>query len=335
MKIVWIYILCFIPLSSFEGDLDEFELDPILGSMYQLDKGHSLMDFTVKHVGFGRVRGTFNDYRVCMHMPNGQVAKASVTAVINVNTLDTGNPGRDDHLKNVFFDVEQFPNILFQSNQVRQEAGEYIMQGQLTVKDVTRTVELPLSIEVLEGTDQWENKRIVIDSELVINRNDYNVIYSNEFWNGIVGDEIKIDISFAGQYYNALNNIFPWRKNSIATVIKNTFESEGIDAAIAHAKNLFEANSEEFQFGLNHFYRAGWAVGQQGYLREGIQIFDLAIELLGDHLSKEDLSDLYASSAEMYRALGDEKQALSSIEKAYTADPVNPYVMELRRNVKL
>lgn len=303
----------------------------VQGAIYELDQQHSLMDFTARHAGFGRVRGTFNEYSASMYYEDGNLEASSVTAVIKVQSLDTGNPGRDDHLKNVFFNVDTFPHIIFKSNRIVKEKMDYVMYGNLTIKDVTKEVRLPLDILTLDGHDQWENKRISIESSLKINRMDYNLIYDNEFWDGIVGEEIKIDISFGASHYNARNNVFPWRKKSIGTFIKNGVKSEGLEITLTKVRELMANQSEDYQFGINHFYRAGLALAQGGQIEEGVKVLQLAIEKQEKEEDASDLADLNAAIAEIYMLNNQSKKAKSFITAALKINELHPTASELNR----
>ena len=334
MKFFLLFVLSlFLITTSQIAVAQSIQNEPLQGAIYTLDQNHSLMDFTVRHAGFGRVRGTFNEYRASMYFVEGALESSSVSAVIDVKTLDTQNEGRDEHLREVFFQASKYPHIRFQSTKIEKTGSNYVMFGKLTIKDVTRTVRLPLDILTLNGLDQWENKRIVLETSLSINRRDYNVVYDNEFWDAVVGDEIKIDISFGASYYNARNTIFPWRKNSIGTLIKNGVAEDGIEATLKKARQLKAAQSEDYKFGISHFYRAGLTMAQGGQAEEGIKVLELALELHKDSAEAADLSDLYAAIGQIYAHDSQMDKAMSALEAALKADPLNPTAIELKRNL--
>lgn len=307
--------------------------ESLAGAIYTLDSRHSLMDFTARHKGFGRVRGTFNNYRASMYFVENDLESSSVSAVIDVASLDTQNPGRDEHIKKVFFEANQYPHIRFQSVRIENVGGEYMMYGELSIKDVTKEVQLPLSVITLDRIDQWENKRIVLETSLTINRRDYNVVYDNVFWDAIVSDEIKIDISFGASHYNANNNIFPWRDNSIGTFIKNGMTEEGLETTLKKVRELREKASEEYNFGVSHFYRAGLALAQGGQSEEGIKILQQAIEFHKASAEATDIGDLHATVAEIYAQNGQLTKARGAVDAALKADSLNPSALELHRHL--
>ena len=306
--------------------------DTIRGRVYEVDQQHALMDFTTRHLGFGRVRGTFNDYRASFFLADDGLIASSATAVIDVASLDTGNPGRDDHLKQVFFDVDEYPHIEFQSTAIVLREERYFIEGQLTIKGVTKEVELPLTVVTLDGVDHWEHRRLVLETGLTINRKDFNVVYDNAFWDGVVADEINIDISFAAFHYNARNTIFPWRKNSIGTFLKQQTEEKGVNYAVAEVRAMRSAPPEDFQFDLAHFYRAGMALAQGGDVEAGIKVLELGIEWHKQEAQQSDVADLYAAIAEAAAGEGRIEQAREALEQALSLDPLHPSARELRRN---
>lgn len=303
------------------------------GAIYTLDQGHSLLDFTARHMGFGRVRGTFNDYRASMYFVPGELESSSVTAVIDVSSLDTQDPGRDEHLREAFFEASKYPHLRFRSVRIEKKGEQYVMHGELTIKDVTKLVELPLVIITLDGIDQWQNQRIVLESSLTIDRRDYNVVYDNEFWNAIVSNEIKIDISFAASHYNARNTIFPWRKRSIGTLIRNGVAGEGLEATLAKVRALQNDTTHQYDTGINHFYRAGLALAQGGQVEEGVQVLQLAIDWHKDLAEAIDIADLHMAIAEIYAQEQRTDEAKEAVESALRIDPLNPSALELRRHL--
>ena len=303
------------------------------GEIYTLDQQHSLMDFTARHKGFGRVRGTFNEYQASMYFVEGKLESSSVSAVINVASLDTQNPGRDEHIREVFFDAAKYPHMLFQSTRIEQEEGVYIMYGELSIKETTREVKLPIDIITLEGMDQWENKRIVLETSITINRRDFNVVYDNAFWDAVVSDEIVIDISFGGYHYNARNSIFPWRSNSIGTLIRNGVAEQGLDLTLKQVAEIWNSESKDYNLAVNHFHRAGLALAQGGQIEEGITVLQLAIELHASTAEATDISDLYTTIAEIAARNQQFEKAREATRMALEVAPLNTTALELSRQL--
>ncbi|GAB5518581.1 MAG: hypothetical protein RhofKO_08320 [Rhodothermales bacterium] len=304
------------------------------GAVYELDTQHALLDFTARHLGFGRVRGTFNDYRAAVFFTPDDLRRSTFRLVAEIASIDTQNPGRDNLLQNEFFAAETYPYLTFTSRSIRQLGDAYVMTGDLQIRDVTRVVEIPFEVVTLDGMDQWENRRIAFEGGLTINRNDYNVVYDNAFWNDIVSDSILIDISFGAARYNALNEVFPWRKQGIGTVIRDGIEANGVEATLAHVRTLYETEPEEWNMSFRQFYRAGRAFYQQGDFEFAEAVFMFALDLLAETAPPVELADFHVSLAEIEQARGHLEVAQQRLEQALTLDPMNPAAYVLAQHLE-
>jgi polyisoprenoid-binding protein YceI len=113
---------------------------------WSIDPVHSEIGFSVRHMMVSKVRGKFDTF-------SGEVVtgedplKSSVTAEIELSSINTGNEQRDAHIRSAdFFEVEKHQKMTYRSTGVRLEDGEYVLDGELTLKDVTRSVPLKLEI---------------------------------------------------------------------------------------------------------------------------------------------------------------------------------------------
>jgi polyisoprenoid-binding protein YceI len=143
---------------------------------YTIDGAHSSTNFTVKHMGISTVHGRFTDVSGTIQFDEKSPDKSSVTAVIKTATVSTDNAQRDKHLNTPdFFDTANFPEIRFQSTSVRNAGGKYIATGNLTIRDVTKVVEIPFT--VAQGKGMKGELRLGVEATLTINRYDYHVNY--------------------------------------------------------------------------------------------------------------------------------------------------------------
>ncbi len=108
------------------------------------DPVHSDISFTVRHMGVGKVRGTFTLALAALTVGDGGPSSCRTTAVIDAGSVHTGNEQRDQHVRSAdFLDVATYPTIEFASTEVRDFDGEtFTLVGELTLHGVTRTVEL-------------------------------------------------------------------------------------------------------------------------------------------------------------------------------------------------
>jgi polyisoprenoid-binding protein YceI len=164
-------------------------------SDWKVDKTHSNVDFSVKHLMISTVRGHFREFEAEIYVDEALPENSRVSATIHVASVDTNLPDRDAHLRSDdFFNAEQFPSITFESTSVEVlDASDFRVAGNLTIRDVTRPV-------VLNGeydgriVDPWGNERIAFNAETEISRKDFNVRWNQLLETGgvTVSDTVKI-----------------------------------------------------------------------------------------------------------------------------------------------
>jgi polyisoprenoid-binding protein YceI len=165
----------------------------LVAGTYVIDPAHSEVGFTARHAMVTKVRGTFSDVDGTLDFgDNG----ASATAVIKTASVDTRSADRDAHLRSAdFFDADNFPEITFRSAGVRVSGGEYVLDGDLTIKDVTR----PVTLEVEFGgvaTDPFGNVRAGFSAETTVNRKDFGLTWNAALETGgvLVSEKVKLTL---------------------------------------------------------------------------------------------------------------------------------------------
>ena len=162
---------------------------------WNIDPIHSEVGFSVRHMMVSKVRGRFTTF-------SGQIvtaddpAQSSVTAEIDLASIDTGQAQRDDHIRSAdFFEVETYPTMTYRSTGVRVEDGEYVLDGELTLKGVTRSVPLHLELNGF-GPDAYGGTRAGFTATGEINRSDFNVSFNAPLQNGgvVVADKIQLQL---------------------------------------------------------------------------------------------------------------------------------------------
>ncbi len=167
---------------------------------YTIDKAHSRIGFSVKHLMVSTTRGEFKDYAGEWKVDLKDLSKSSIDIVIQVASIDTAEPKRDEHLRTGdFFDAAKFPTITFKSTKIARKGDGYEAFGDLTIKDVTKKVVIPFALNGPLDTS-WGFTAIGVEGGLTINRQDYNVKYNQLLDNGglVVGNEVKIDFVLEG-----------------------------------------------------------------------------------------------------------------------------------------
>ncbi|MEX0682968.1 MAG: YceI family protein [Dehalococcoidia bacterium] len=164
---------------------------------WSVDKTHSNVDFEVKHLMISTVRGHFREFDATLYIDEEQPENSSVSASIEVASIDTNADARDDHLRSDdFFNAEQFPRITFASTSVERKGDtKFLLTGNLTIRDVTRQVALDGEFEG-RIQDPWGNDRAAFSASTEISREDFNVRWNQalELGGVAVGDKVKIHL---------------------------------------------------------------------------------------------------------------------------------------------
>lgn len=163
--------------------------------VWQLDKAHSSIEFTAKHMMLSTIRGRFHRFDGQIEMNEQHPERSIVDIQIYVDSLDTYVTARDQHLKSPdFLDVQNYPLMTFKSKHIRLVRGtqKFYVFGELTIKDIAREV-------VLEVTNEGQarlsnNVTQGFSATATINRRDWgmewNVLLDSGGW--LVGDQVKI-----------------------------------------------------------------------------------------------------------------------------------------------
>jgi polyisoprenoid-binding protein YceI len=174
------------------------QVTPSGSRTYEIDSSHSSASFKVRHLMVSNVRGEFGQIGGRIVIDDVDLTRSTVDVTIDVSTVNTHDPKRDEHLRSPdFFDVAQFPVITFKSRRVQPgKGGDLFVTGDLTIRGITREVTLdvePLSPEV---NDPWGNVKRGASARARINRKDFNVVWNAALDGGgvLVGDEVSITV---------------------------------------------------------------------------------------------------------------------------------------------
>jgi polyisoprenoid-binding protein YceI len=171
-------------------------------STWQIDPVHSVAEFKVKHMMIANVRGHFSKISGVVTLDESELAKSTVEAAIDASSIDTRDAQRDAHLKSVdFLDVENHPWLTFTSTGVSTvRPGELAVEGDLTIRGMTRRVSFDVEGPTPPTKDPWGNTRIAISASTKINRKDFGLTWNTALETGgiLVGDEVTIalDVEF-------------------------------------------------------------------------------------------------------------------------------------------
>jgi polyisoprenoid-binding protein YceI len=165
---------------------------------YTIEPAHSSAHFKVRHLMISNVRGDFSKVSGTVQFDSSNLAVSSITAEIDVNSINTGEPDRDKHLKSAdFFDAANYPSIKFQSKVVTGDGPEaYSVTGDLTIHGATHEVVLYVTGPTPEIKDPWGYTRRGAEAVAKISRKDFGLTYNSVLEGGgvVIGDAIEISL---------------------------------------------------------------------------------------------------------------------------------------------
>jgi polyisoprenoid-binding protein YceI len=164
---------------------------------WKMDKVHSSITFSVKHMIISEVSGNFKDFSIILRSEKEDFSDAAVEGTIETASINTENEYRDKHLKSDdFFNAEKFPGIKFKSTKFEKlDNKKYKITGNLTIRDVTKEVTFDAGLNGVLKTDKgylsaWK-------ATTTINRFDYNLKWNKTIETGglIVGQDVTITLN--------------------------------------------------------------------------------------------------------------------------------------------
>jgi polyisoprenoid-binding protein YceI len=163
---------------------------------FDLDPAHTRIGFSARHMMVSKVRGRFGEFTGSITVADDPF-QSTAEAVIKTASIDTGNADREAHLTGGdFLNAEKFPEITFRSTRVTGRQGHrFTVLGDLTIKDVTREVELTLDLEGV-GNSPWGKQVMGFSLSTEINREDFGMTWNVAVEGGgvLVGKAVKIEI---------------------------------------------------------------------------------------------------------------------------------------------
>lgn len=169
-------------------------LPGVTSGTWVIDTAHSNVGFSVRHL-MSRVRGRFAEY-------SGEIvidedpALCSVSVTVDLASVNTANEMRDNHLRTKdFFDVEQTPTMTFASTGLRHDGQRWLLTGDLTIREVTKGVELAVEFLGVDPTGVQGEQRVGFDARTSIKRSDFGVDFGlPEGAKVIISDKVDIHL---------------------------------------------------------------------------------------------------------------------------------------------
>lgn len=174
-------------------------LIPLLAQTHtwELDLSHTTVQFRVQHMMISQVAGKFNEFSGNIKLPDDNFINAQMSGTVAVNSIDTDNDQRDNHLKSEdFFFAEEHPEMTFNSTKIRKTGKDtYAITGDLTIKSITKAV--TFDVQYGGTITAFGSERMGWHASTTINRFDFGLKWNNTLDTGglIVGELVTIDIS--------------------------------------------------------------------------------------------------------------------------------------------
>ncbi len=163
---------------------------------WKLDTSHTAVGFSVPHLVVSSVDGRFKEATAKITLDDADLTKSQASVEINAGSIDTGDQKRDDHLKSPdFFDTKKFPKVTFKSTKIAKAGASYKLTGDLTIRDVTKSVTFDATLSAPVKTP-WGNQARAARVTGKIKRGDFGLKWNKALETGgvVVGDDVTIDV---------------------------------------------------------------------------------------------------------------------------------------------
>lgn len=294
-----------------------------LRTVASADPAHSLLDFTVRLVGFSRIRGTFRDWRADIAVNPLDPAEGFVAFAADVGSIATQEEERDQHLRTPdFFDAARFPRITFEGRTQSGSGNQLFLDGDLTIRDSTRRIRIPAERTTPESRDPWGSQRTVFSAKVTINRRDFGVV-GPRFWNQAIADSVVIEIELAARPWNYATVGF--REAAVyGPMIVAAADSGRFDTAVPTIRRAIAEERDSTRLPTN--WEIEVATGrliQQGKLLEALTVAAMVEPTAEGRWTRSGRSNLQGRKGELLVRLGRAAEARPFLEAALALDPSN------------
>lgn len=163
---------------------------------WSLDAAHTHVGFSVRHLMVSKVRGSFGDFSAEVTIAENPL-ESTLSAVVQMASIDTGNDDRDAHLRNNdFFSIDEYPTMTLVSTGLEAKGGDdYVMHADLTIRGITKPVDFDLEFGGVGG-DPWGGTRAGFAAKATINRKDFGMEWNAALETGgvVIGEKVEIQL---------------------------------------------------------------------------------------------------------------------------------------------
>ena len=161
---------------------------------WNIDPAHTEVAFVIRHL-MTKVRGSFTDFAGSLEIAEN-VAESKATVEIQIKSIDTRNADRDAHIRSAeILDLDNHPVMTFATTGVRQNGANYLLDGTLTIRDVTRPVTLDVEFNGTD-TDPWGGTRVGFSATTSISRKEYGIEFNIPLGGdkALLGDNVDVQL---------------------------------------------------------------------------------------------------------------------------------------------
>ncbi|MER7926696.1 MULTISPECIES: YceI family protein [unclassified Streptomyces] len=167
---------------------------------YTIDPAHTTLGFTARHAMVTNVKGKFLDFSGTLHLDGSDPSKSTASLDVKMDSIDTGSPDRDGHLKSSdFFKTDEFPSMTFRSTSAESLGGDdYRITGDLEILGTTKPLTIDLEFNGA-AKDPFGNERVGFEGKAEILRSDFGLTWNATLETGgvLVSEKIKLNFDIS------------------------------------------------------------------------------------------------------------------------------------------
>lgn len=317
--------MTFLSFSAF-AQVEKVEFN----QFFEIDRGHSYIEFSVKYMGYAKVRGRFAQFSGLVRYDKNSLFNTSVSLLIKPESITTDLEFRDNDLKSEnWLDAKKFPSIIFTSKAVKKTGDGFELTGDLMLKGTTREIVLHMAPPSGILKDVRADLQVIFTGTASIDRTQFGIEGKN--WSGIkegitaVENEITIEVSILGKQFQVANfaNRVRNTQNPPGKIYK-IIQDQGVQQGIEEFKKMLATNSVK----LPALDNVGYMLRLEGKYADAIAVYEANRDAFPES------TDVYYSLGEVYLMQGDQVKAKSYFMEALRKDPANINATEYVRHLK-
>ena len=176
--------------------LETLAIPGYVAGTWTIDPVHSEVGFSVRHLMVSKVRGRFGSFEGSFETAADPL-DSSLTATVDLSSIDTGDPGRDAHVRSAdFLDVEQHPTLTYRSTGIRPEGDHFVVDGELSLHGVTHEVPLHLEVHGFHPNSPFGDTRAGFTATAEIDRSEFGIEFNAPLDGGgvLLGQKVQITL---------------------------------------------------------------------------------------------------------------------------------------------